>query len=94
MSGLSRPSPWLFVPVYGLHLLDEGLVAGGLPHWATEHGFHFTPGNWLPVSAVSFVLFSAASALVARGTWPSWLLVSLAVHLLLHALIHLGASVW
>lgn len=31
----SRPWPWLFAIVYALHLLDEGLVAGGLPDWST-----------------------------------------------------------
>lgn len=89
-----RPWPWLFVVVYGLHLLDEGLVAGGLPQWATEHGFHFTTLNWLSVSIVSFCLFSASAWLVARQTWPSWVLLALAVHITLHALAHLGAAIW
>ena len=91
---IARPSPWLFAAVYALHLLDEGLVAGGLPHWSTQNGFHFTSLNWLSVNAVSICLFGAAASLVDRGTWPSWVLVSLAVHIALHAVVHLGASAW
>ena len=73
-----RPWPWLFVVVYGLHLLDEGLVAGSLPMWATEHGYHFTTQHWLSVSLISFCLFSASVWMVARRTWPPWVLVTLA----------------
>ena len=94
MSKYTRPPLWIFPVVYGLHLLDEGLVAGSLPRWATQHGFPFTVQHWLLVSSISFVVFCAAVALVARGVWPRWLLVSLAVHVSLHGLAHLGASVW
>jgi hypothetical protein len=89
-----RPWPWLFAVVYGLHLLDEGFVPPGLPRWSTEHGFYFTIQNWLSVSVVSFSLFSASVWLVARRTWPAWVLVALAVHITLHALAHIGASAW
>ncbi len=91
---LRRPWPWLFVVVYGLHLFDEGLVAGSLPQWSTEHGYHFTTQHWLIVSSISFCLFSASVWMVARRTWPPWVLVALAVHITLHALAHLGATVW
>jgi hypothetical protein len=90
----SCPPAWLFAVVYALHLLDEGIIAGGLPEWSTQIGFHMSIANWLPVSSISFVVFITAVALVARRTWPSWVLISLAVHILLHALIHLGASTW
>ena len=89
-----RPWPWLFVVVYGLHLVDEGLVAGSMPQWATERGFHFTTQHWLSVSIISFCLFSASVWLVARRTWAPWVLVALAVHITLHALAHLGAAIW
>lgn len=88
------PPSWLFALTYAMHLLDEGLVAGGLPRWSTAHAFQFTFVHWLSVSSISLVLFSGATALVARRVWPSWVLVSLAVHVSLHALVHLGASVW
>jgi hypothetical protein len=91
---VSRPWPWLFAAVYGLHLLDEGLVAGGLPRWSSEQGFHFTVLNWLSVSSLSFFLFTGTVWLVARRTWPPWVLVVLAVHLTLHGLAHFGASMW
>jgi len=90
----TRPNAWLFAAFYALHLLDEGLVAGGLPAWSTQRGFHFTWANWLSVNALSFGLVITAVALVARERWPSWVLVSLAVHIALHALMHLGATAW
>jgi hypothetical protein len=90
---MSPPGPWLFAVVYGMHLLDEGMVAGGLPRWSMEQGFYFTTWNWLSVSSLSFVLMTAAVWLVARGTWPRWAMVAMAVHLTLHALVHLGASI-
>jgi hypothetical protein len=93
-ASVSGPRPWLFAAVYAVHLLDEGLVAGGLPRWSTELGFHFTLLNWLSVSSLSFLLFSATVWWVARRTWPSWVLVALAVHITLHALLHIGASAW
>jgi len=89
-----RPWLWVFPLVYGLHLVDEGLFAGGLPRWSTEHGFHFTLQNWLSVTAISFVLFTGAVWLVARRTWPSWVVLALAIHMTLHALVHVGASAW
>jgi hypothetical protein len=89
-----RPWPWLFAVVYGLHLLDEGTMSGGLAHWSTEHGFYFTAQHWLSVSSISFCLFSASTWLVARGTWAPWVLVALALHISLHALAHLGATLW
>ncbi len=91
---ISSPAPWLFAVVYALHLLDEGTLAGGLAHWSTEHGFHFTIENWLFVNAVSICLVIAAVTLVTRHTLPSWVLVSLSVHITLHAFAHLGASLW
>ena len=91
---MTHPWPWLFAIVYGLHLLDEGLLPPGLPAWSTERGFYFTTAHWLSVSLVSFVLFSGSVWLVARRTWPTWVLVALAVHITLHALAHLAASVW
>ena len=91
---LMRPWPWLFAVVYGLHLLDEGIMGGGLPQWSTARGFYFTAQHWLSVSIISFCLFSATVWLVARGTWPPWVLVALAVHITLHALAHIGATVW
>ena len=91
---MRRPAPWLFALVYGLHLLDEGLLPPGLARWANDLGYPFSPEHWLAVSSASFVLFSAALWLVARRTWPSWVLVALATHIGLHGLAHLGASVW
>jgi hypothetical protein len=93
-SAVKRPWHWIFPIVYGLHLLDEGLVAGGLPRWSTEQGFHFTMQNWLSVSIISFFLFTSSVWLVARQTWPSWVLLALATHMALHVLTHLGASAW
>lgn len=89
-----QPIPWLFAGVYVAHLLDEGLFAGGLADWSTARGFHFTIENWLFVNAASVCLFTLAVALVARNRWPSWVLVSLSVHIALHAFAHVGASLW
>ena len=90
----ASPPPLLFALAYGIHMLDEAFVSGGLPRWSTANGFHFTIANWASVSAASFALFSGAAWLVARATWPRWVLVALAVHVSLHALAHLGATVW
>ncbi len=93
-SPITRPAPWIFAVVYGLHLFDEGTFAGGLAHWSTEQGFYFTIENWLVANAISICLVVVAVYLVARDTWPSWVLVSISVHLTLHAIAHLGVSVW
>lgn len=73
---ISAPSPWLFAFVYAVHLVDEGGVAGGLPAWATAHGYLFTLRHWLWVSSISLLLFSTSVWLVSRHTWPSWVLVA------------------
>jgi hypothetical protein len=91
---ISRPAPWLFVAAYALHLFDEGTLSGGLARWSTEHGFHFTIENWVFVNAISITVVVAAAYLVARNTWPPWVLVSISVHLALHAFVHVGASLW
>ncbi len=89
----AAPRPALFVAVYAIHLLDEGLVQGGLAAWSTRNGFHFSIENWVFVNVVSMLVVTTAMLQVARGRWPSWLLVSMAVHLLLHAAIHVVATV-
>ena len=91
---ISRPAPWLFAATYALHLFDEGTLSGGLAHWSTEHGFHFTIQNWVFANVVSISAVIIAVYLVARDTWPAWVLVSISVHLSLHALAHTGASLW
>jgi hypothetical protein len=91
---MAAPRPWLFATVYALHLLDEGLAPPGLAAWGMAQGYYFTFGHWLSVSLLSFVLFGGALWLVARGTWPPWVLVALAAHVALHALLHVGASLW
>jgi hypothetical protein len=91
---ISRPAPWLFAATYALHLFDEGTLYGGLAHWATVHGFHFTIENWVFANAISIIVVVSAVHLVARDTWPSWVLVSISVHLTFHALAHAGASLW
>ncbi len=91
---ISRPAPWLFAAVYALHLLDEGTLFGGLAHWSTRHGFHFTIENWILANAVSISVVVVAVYLVARDTWPSWVLISISVHIALHAFAHAGASLW
>lgn len=80
--------------MYGLHLVDEGTLSGGLARWSTEHGFHLTIQNWVFANAISIFLVIIAVHLVTRETWPSWVLVSISVHLAGHAFIHAGASFW
>lgn len=91
---ITRPAPWLFAAVYALHLADEGMLSGGLAHWSTEHGFYLTLGNWVFANLLSISLVITSVLLVARGTWPSWVLVSISVHMILHAIAHAGASLW
>lgn len=91
---MRSPAPWLFALIYGLHLLEEGLLPPGMVRWSNDFGYSFSFEHWFVVSSASFVLFSGASWLVARGSWPSWVLVALATHIGLHGLLHLGASVW
>jgi hypothetical protein len=93
-SEVTRPSPWLFALAYTLHLMDEYLVPPGLPGFAVEQfNFYFTEQHWLIVNAISLAAFWGAVGLIARGTWPSWVLVALATHLCAHGTIHLVASV-
>ncbi len=91
---ISRPAPWLFTATYALHLFDEGTLSGGLAHWSTSHGFHFTIENWVFANAIAISFLITAVYLVTRDTWPSWVLVSISVHLSLHAFAHVGASLW
>ena len=88
------PSPWLFPLVYGIHLLDEYFLPPSLAPWSVEQwNLHFTKELWLAINIPSWLLLTGAVWLVARRTWPAWVLVSLAVNIGLHALMHLVASV-
>ncbi len=92
---VSRPWPWFFSLAYTIHLMDEYLAPPGLPQWAVEQfNFYFTDQHWLIVSAISLSVFWTAVWLVARRTWPSWVLVTLATHISAHAVAHSVVSAW
>ena len=85
----------LLCVVYAAHLVDERYYWIGTADFATRYlGIHFTNTAWWAVNVPSIVLFSLAGALVARGTWPQWVALSLAVHLALHGLGRLPTSIW
>ncbi len=92
---VAQPRPWLFALAYALHLADEYFAPPSLAPWGTEHfNIYFTKSMWLAVNISSLILFLTTVWLVARRTWPSWVLVTLAVHMSLHALMHGLASAW
>lgn len=57
-------------------------------------GMYFTNDVWLWVNAPSFGLMAFAAWQVARGRWPTWVVVSLATHLALHSLGRIPTSLW
>ena len=82
---------WLFPPVYLVHLIDERLFANGTAAWATQHmGVYLTNEAWLIINVVWFFFFTLSTWLVARGTWPDWVVLALATHIAVHSL----ARVW
>jgi len=92
---VARPWPWFFSLVYTIHLLDEYLAPPGLPQWTVERfNFYFTEQHWLIVNVISLSVFWTVVWLVARGTWPSWVLMTLATHIFAHATVHSVASAW
>ena len=86
---------WLFPAVYLVHLADERFYWIGTADFATRYlGMYFTNGAWLLVNAPSFVALLLATWLVARGTWPAWVVVALATHLALHTLGRVPGAIW
>ena len=89
------PAPvlWAFPPVYLVHLLDERFWGVGTANWATAHGpLYFTNYAWLWVNIPSMLALALVVVLVARGAVAEWAVVSLGVHLLLHAVMRIGGT--
>ncbi len=85
----------LFPAVYLAHLIDERCFWIGTADFATRYlGMPFTDAVWWAVNVPSLILLSLVSFLVARGSWPQWLVVALAIHLLLHGLGRVPTSLW
>ncbi len=83
----------LYPLVYLTHLIDERFFgAGTATWWAERTGVYFTNSGWLAVNIPSFALMTLAAWLVARRTWPSWVAVSLATHIALHALVRIWGT--
>jgi hypothetical protein len=81
--------------VYSVHLVDERYYSIGTADFATQYlGIYFTNAAWWAVNIPSIILFTLAAALVARGTWPQWVVLALAVHLALHGLGRVPTSLW
>ncbi|MGI9592040.1 MAG: hypothetical protein ACR2P8_11780 [Myxococcota bacterium] len=88
---------WLavFPVVYLVHLVDERYFWIGTAEFSTRYfGIYFTNGAWWAVNVPSLLLVILASVLTARGTWPQWVAIALAVHLLLHGLLRIPTSLW
>lgn len=86
---------WLFLfpSVYLAHLIDERYFWIGTAEFSTRYlGIYFTNGVWWAVNVPSMVLVAVTALLVARGTWPQWVAISLAVHLALHGLGRIPTS--
>jgi len=91
----SRAFLLLFPAVYLAHLIDERFFWIGTANFTTQYlGIYFTNAAWWAVNVPSMILLSLVSFLVARGSWPQWVAVALAIHLLLHGLGRVPASLW
>jgi hypothetical protein len=85
----------LFPVVYLAHLVDERCWGIGTVDFATRYfGIHFTNAAWWAVNVPSIALLTLAAVLTARGTWPQWVAVALAMHLALHGLGRVPTSWW
>jgi hypothetical protein len=85
----------LFPLVYLIHLVDERCYWIGTAEFATRYlGIYFTNAAWWAVNVPSFVLLAGAAWLTARGVWPQWVAVALAVHLALHGLGRVPTSLF
>ncbi len=86
---------WLFPPVYFVHLLDERFFGVGTAEFATQYlGIYFTNAAWLAVNVPSFSALTVTTWLVARRSWPDWVVVALSTHVALHALGRIPTSLW
>ena len=84
---------WFFPPAYLVHLFDERFFGNGTAAWATEHmGVYLTNEAWLVINVVWILGFTLATWLVSRGTWPQWVVVALATHLVVHSLTRVWGS--
>jgi hypothetical protein len=77
----------LFPVVYLLHLADERYYWIGTADFATQYlGIYFTNSAWWAINVPSMLLLAGVTVLLARGRWPEWVAIPLAVHLALHGL--------
>ncbi|GEM_PF-6757334 len=84
---------WILPLVYLVHLLDERIFGDGTAAWATTYGgVDFTNEAWLAVNVASFALLFGAAFATDRRRFPEWVFATLAVHLLLHAFVHVGGT--
>lgn len=85
----------LFPLVYMLHLIDERYYSIGTADFATQYlGIYFTNAAWWAVNIPSLLLLAGATVLVARGQWPEWVAITLAMHLAIHGLGRVPTSLW
>lgn len=85
----------LFPAIYLVHLVDERFFGIGTAIFSTRYfGIYFTNAAWWAVNVPSVIALSLAALLVARGSWPQWVVVALAIHLLLHGLLRVPTSLW
>ena len=81
--------------VYLVHLVDERYFWIGTAEFSTRYfGIYFTNGAWWAVNVPSLLLVILAAWRTARGAWPQWVAIALAVHLLLHGLLRIPTSLW
>lgn len=86
---------WLFPVVYLVHLIDERYFWIGTADFATQYlGIYFTNRAWWWVNVPSAALMMLTALLVARGSWPQWVAIALAIHLALHGLGRVPTSLW
>jgi hypothetical protein len=83
----------LYPAVYFAHLLDERFFGVGTAlWWMSRTGVYFTNSGWLAVNIPWFAFMCVAAWAVAMRRLPSWVELSLATHLALHALVRIVGS--
>ena len=85
----------LFPVVYLAHLADERWFWIGTADFSTRYfGIYFTNSAWWAINVPSMIVLALATALLARGSWPQWVAIALAIHLALHGLLRVPTSLW
>jgi len=84
--------PLLFPLTYLVHIVEE--YFGGFPNWSTHYlGFHLTPGGFLQLNVVAWIIMFCASVLATRFASLSWLVLPFAGATFINGCAHVVASV-